>query len=683
MKYFRKAGLKDRIVRTGLKQLLWLILFFSWTTAHSAFAVYPLTVKDDTGSALVFEKRPQRVVSLVPSLTEILFEIGADTALQGSTYHSDTLSGATAKKIVGGFSHPAVPEIEKIRPDMILLDARHEEVRRHFQSKGVALLELHTNSLAASYAHIRLLGRIFDCTAAAEAVVAENQALIERVKKKIDRIPLKNRKRVMRLMGREEIMTPGSDSFQNEFIRLAGGIPPEIDATGPVVPMDTKSFVTFDPQVIYGCDGDRKAAEYLYTHEDTQNVTAVREKRILYFPCELTCRVAAHSGYFISWLAARIYGAEFADESRLIQAEAVFNTRPLSIDLPYIHKADIAYSHIYDFTAKTLRIGFNRPMTIVSTLEGLRTGIRTVGNHYMPPQTWAIGHNSMLDTLQRKVMTVLGRDRQDTSLLFTGADMDNLSLQTRRYRDMSLTAAVTAGVMGNAVRMSRDTGAYYEPGTINIILMTNMRLTRRAMTRAIITATEAKSAALSDLDIRSTHLPLKYGATGTGTDNMIVVEGTGARIDNAGGHSKMGELIAAAVYAGVQEAIAHQNGVTIRRSVFQRLKERGITPHGLTTTANCDCGANASGTTAALEALLLEPRYAGFIETALVVSDAAEKGLIQDTTAFNATAREIAVEIAGKNITDMKRMVARDDFPAPLRTALNALLNGIYHRDNR
>ncbi len=94
---------------------------------------------------------------------------------------------------------------------------------------------------------------------------------------------------------------------------------------------------------------------------------------------------------------------------------------------------------------------------------------------------------------------------KNTSCLITGADMDNLSVKSYSFREMTVTACVTAGVRGNALKMSKDNGGYYEPGTINIIIMSNMQLSKRAMTRAIISATEAKSAALADLDIRSTY----------------------------------------------------------------------------------------------------------------------------------------------------------------------------------
>ncbi len=140
---------------------------------------------------------------------------------------------------------------------------------------------------------------------------------------------------------------------------------------------------------------------------------------------------------------------------------------------------------------------------------------------------------------------------------------------------MTVYALVTAGVTSNAVRMGHDTGNFYEPGTINVLILTNMQLSPRAMTRAMISVTEGKTAALTELDIRSSYSP-NLPATGTGTDNILVVQGEGQAIDNAGGHTKMGELIARAVYDGVLEAVARQNGITRERTIFARLAERHI-----------------------------------------------------------------------------------------------------------
>ena len=259
--------------------------------------------------------------------------------------------------------------------------------------------------------------------------------------------------------------------------------------------------------------------------------------------------------------------------------------------------------------------------------------------------------------------------------------MDNLSIKQAKFRNMEVYALITAGVKSNAVRMSKDVGRFYEPGTINIILLSNMKLSPRAMIRAIISATEAKTAALMDMDIRSSYVPQFYKATGTGTDNIIIVQGMGGEIDNAGGHSKMGELIAKAVYEGVQEAIYRQNGLTTDRNIFQRLKDRRVSIYGLISGIDCECNMKKSDLGATVEEILLDPRYAGFLETAFPLSDDYEMGLIEDLFAFELLCKNMAEKIAGKGILELKEIVETRDIPVVLRMALNAILNGAYFRN--
>jgi len=245
---------------------------------------------------------------------------------------------------------------------------------------------------------------------------------------------------------------------------------------------------------------------------------------------------------------------------------------------------------------------------------------------------------------------------------------------------MEVYALVTAGVRSNAMRMSEDEGRFYEPGTINIIILPNMELTPRAMTRAIICATEAKTAALQDMDVRSRYTPLVNQATGTGTDNIIVVQGTGIRINNAGGHSKMGELIAKAVYSGVKEAVYRQDGLIASRNIFQRLKERGIGISELISVDQCECSVEKGDLSGGLEGVLLQPEYASFVLSSLAISDDYERGLVTDLGAHKLLCKRVAEKIAGQRIGDMMDLVAIDNIPPVLKMTLNAILNGIYFK---
>ena len=152
----------------------------------------------------------------------------------------------------------------------------------------------------------------------------------------------------------------------------------------------------------------------------------------------------------------------------------------------------------------------------------------------------------------------------------------------------------------------------------------------------------------------------------------------GVEIDHAGGHTKMGELIGRAVYQGVQKAIFQQNGLVNHRNVFQRLKERHISAYGLIFRGSCGCLTGKDRLVAALEEVLLNPRYASLVEASFAMSDACERGLITDLSGFDAWCRETAEDIAGIKISTMKDLIEEASMPIPLNMSLNALLNGIY-----
>jgi len=641
---------------------------------------YPIRFTDAQGKSITIKNRPLRTVSLVPSVTEIILRLGAGDALKATTYHCTYPPETSRKQIIGGFYSPSPEAIESIRPDVIFLSDHHNKVRQEFGHGRCQLINLKANSVEDIYRNIDLVGKIFDREEEARGLIGKLKKELEIIARKVAKIPESKRKRVIRLMGRARVMTPGDDSFQNEFIRLAGGIPPELHKNGAIVAITKEEWVAFNPQVIYGCGGDCETAKRFFSLPGWRDVEAVKNGAIFYFPCDLTCRPSTNASSFVSWLSARIYEDEFARKDNQVLEDRVFKSRNLAINLDYVRNVRIIYSNIHDFPNKTLIIDFKEPLSVVSTLEGQRKGITSVGNHYSSPPCWAITHKLGLKETRARVYGAIGKSEDTASFLFTGADMDNVAIKCKRFKEMAVYTVVTAGVKTNAVRMSKDEGSFYEPGTINIILLPNMGLSPRAMTRAIISATEAKTAALMDMDVRSSESPRFHQATGTGTDNMIVVEGIGRQIDNVGGHSKMGELISRAVYDAVQEAVYKQNGIVAHRNIFQRLTERKIDLFGLISADECELCVEKSDLLDALEKTLLQPRYAAFITTSLAVSDSYESRLTRDLTSYSLWCKEIAEEIAGRKIEDMLDLIGSNGLPVVQRMALNSLINGVYFR---
>ncbi len=228
--------------------------------------------------------------------------------------------------------------------------------------------------------------------------------------------------------------------------------------------------------------------------------------------------------------------------------------------------AKIIY-HLYNgFKVDTLLVSFVEKRRVLSTLDGYKE-VSYVANTYSPPK---LAEQTMVNysEFKRSFPAAIGIDPLKITFLNTGVDIDNLAVREQSFEEFKVCCLATAGAKDNAMRTGVDVTSYVERdgrsvrtlGTINLILLTNATLSEGAMARSIITATEAKTAALQDLGVKSTFSP-QYQATGTGTDNMVIVSGKmGKPLRVTSGHTKMSELIGFATKNAVTEALKNYDG---------------------------------------------------------------------------------------------------------------------------
>jgi adenosylcobinamide amidohydrolase/ABC-type Fe3+-hydroxamate transport system substrate-binding protein len=634
-------------------------------------------ITDDAGQRLNFSVPPVRVVSILPSVTEIICFIDAADSLVGVTYQDTNLEGTARVPVVGSAFNPQFDIINSLEPDLLIVEAGDFQKAKDGRGTNTySILAIEKNvSLADAEKRVVNLGEIFARRDEADGIVKASRELTNTIELKTAKIPTEKRQKVILLtLGPDGLATPGEDMFQTEVIKAAGGITGKF-GDGALVPLTLEALREFSPDFVYSASEESAQVRKFLDREEWRDISAATSGRVSAFPGALINRASAHVGYFTAWLASEIYADEFADASKLVHPQEILFERAVSLDVPYVDRARIVESRIMDFVHRTFLVDFKTPQRLVSTVYGERDGIETAGNSYSPVPTWSVYHKLGFEKSQEDLFGVLGLDRDKADVMLTGADMNNISIKTANFRDMTVTAIVTAGVEGNAIRTSKDTGAWYEPGTINILVLTNHRLSEQAATRAIVTVTEAKTAALWDMDIRSVQTPLLNPATGTGTDTVTVVSGEGFSLNWSGGHSKMGELIADAVYRGVQEALLKQNGKAPIRSVFQRLGERGIFIDNMAGRSFFD-----------LEELLLSPNHRiaqSFLESAFSLSDAYAMGQIKDISSFNKWSLQIAGDIAGRPVETIENIIPRDDLPVVIKTALDALATGLKYRENQ
>lgn len=171
--------------------------------------------------------------------------------------------------------------------------------------------------------------------------------------------------------------------------------------------------------------------------------------------------------------------------------------------------------------------------------------------------------------------------------IMTAAKMQNVEKVTQKFKDLTLTAFVTAGAYfaatpGDEIASKQSAFPFKRWGTINTILLIDGNLTDSCMVNAVVTATESKAAALRELDVRS-----RFSgdlATGTVTDSVVIAcTKRGHSIKYAGSGTLIGELIGKAVKAALKKAIYKQENLVSSRPLTKRMKERGITIENLTT----------------------------------------------------------------------------------------------------
>lgn len=662
----------------SIRSIIVLLFLSALTLAPPAVAsdtTFPLAVTDALQRQVVFSAPPQRVVSLLPYVTEMLLAFDQEPVLVGVTRHDVTLNSALRKPSLGSYFDPDIDAVRRCRPELIIAAPSHVALIEPLHGDHCRVMYLEVHRLADAFEQMAMLGRLFGCGEKAGRVIRRNRDQMAGVEARLATLPADRRKRVVRVMAGEAIMCPGDDAFQNEIIAAAGGIISPWGKNGFAVAVEPDAWQRFDPQVIYSCHENADAVRSLLGRDGWRDVSAVRNGAVLMFPCDLTCQASTRIGAFVQWLAASLYPDTFADPRTAVQRDAVLGQTAVAVPLAYVERARVVRHRVADANYTSVVVAFKRPGAVLSTLEGPLSGLRAVGNTYVPMHA-SLGHMAHgIDQVRKDIAANLGFACTEYAGLMTGAHMDNLALREESHQDLRVVALVTAGVKGNAMRMSRDEGAYYKLGTINIIVMANRRLSAGSMALAIITATEAKTAALLDMDIRSSYTPLDFRATGTGTDNIIVVQGEGPEEPFTGGHTKIGELIARAVHAGVTEAVYKQNGLRADRGLLQRLADRKLSLEEIVAhfpTTGMDRRLLASR----LETVLSTPFYASFVASALTISDDYSKGLIKELAFFDAMCDDVAARLAGRE--DLPAMnVSEVELPVVLAKALGALISGM------
>ena len=207
------------------------------------------TVPDMLGRPVTIPDGPLRLVSLSPSLTEIVYALGREDWLVGVTDFCDYPPAARGKPRVGGTITPNLERVLQVRPSLVLATAEGNprDLVGQLTRVGIPIFALKPEGYAGILDSIRLLGRLLQAEAPAAALVRAMDEQADRIHRAVAGRP---RPRVLYLVWSDPAIAAGPASFIHDLIRIAGGENVVREPTVPYPRVSLEEVVARAPEVI-------------------------------------------------------------------------------------------------------------------------------------------------------------------------------------------------------------------------------------------------------------------------------------------------------------------------------------------------------------------------------------------------------------------------------------------------
>ena len=180
-------------------------------------------VTDKLGRKMSIPDNLKRVVSLAPSVTEIIFALGKEDLLKGVSRFSDFPAAAKKLPRVGSYVHLDLERIVALKPDLCIgiKEGNPIAVVRKLEHLGIPVYAVDPKNLNAVLETIIQLGQLLGADQKAHTIVSDLRTRVERVKSMVATSP--HKPRVFFQIGVSPIVSAGTETYIHELIVMAGG----------------------------------------------------------------------------------------------------------------------------------------------------------------------------------------------------------------------------------------------------------------------------------------------------------------------------------------------------------------------------------------------------------------------------------------------------------------------------
>lgn len=239
------------------------------------------TVEDELGRKVVVSDKPHRIVSLVPSITDTLYAMGAGPDIVGVSNYTKFPEEAKKKPSVGEPLNPSIETIVSLHPDLVLAveDMNSAETPKQLEKLGIPIFVIHPHGISGIYASITNLGNVLNRKQDADNLVTRLRSREEAVR---NQVKGKLAPRVFFVVWPDPIITAGKSAFITELIEVAGGKSITDDLPQDWPQMSLEAVVARKPDSLVLANGQPFSLDDLKKKPGWSNLEALKANHVFY-----------------------------------------------------------------------------------------------------------------------------------------------------------------------------------------------------------------------------------------------------------------------------------------------------------------------------------------------------------------------------------------------------------------